>query len=89
MWSRKFWLDLLERSTKAAGWSVFGTLGAGAAGTLTGVDWLGVLNVAGFVLVVAALGNFLGARAGLGAPNSASFLPEQTDPPAPRRKRKP
>jgi hypothetical protein len=86
MWTKKFWLDVLERSVKAAGWSVAGTLGAGATGTLTGVDWPGVLNVAGFVFVAAALGALLvGGR--VGAENSASWLPEKSDPPAPRRKR--
>jgi hypothetical protein len=88
MWSRKFWLDLAERSLKAGAWALLGTLGAGATGTLTGVDWLGALNVAGYALVIAVLANLLGTKVvGLGASNSASFLPEKNDPPAPRKRR--
>src|SRR4051794_16682592 len=86
MWSRKFWADLAERSIKAALWALLGTLGADATGTLTGVDWLGALNVAGYALAIAVIANILGTKvAGLGAENSASFLPETIDPPAPRR----
>lgn len=88
MWSRKFWADLAERSIKAALWALFGTLGANATGTLTGVDWRGALNVAGYALVIAVIANILGTKvAGLGASNSASFLPESIDPPAPRNRR--
>lgn len=86
MWTRKFWADLAERSVKAALWALLGTLGADATGTLSGVDWLGALNVAGYALVIAVIANILGTKvAGLGAENSASFLPETIDPPAPRR----
>ena len=88
MWSKKFFADLAERSLKAAAWALLGTLGAGATGTLTGVDWLSALNVAGYTLVIAVLANLVGTKVvGLGADNSASFLPEKDDPPAPRRKR--
>lgn len=84
MWSRKFWADLAERSVKAALWALLGTLGADATGTLTGVDWIGALNVAGYALVIAVVANVLGTKvAGLGAENSASFLPEKIDPPRP------
>lgn len=88
MWSKKFFADLAERSVKAAAWALLGTLGAGATGTLTGVDWLSALNVAGYTLVIAVLANLVGTKVvGLGADNSASFLPEKADPPAPRRRR--
>lgn len=87
MWSKKFLADLMERSIKAALWALLGTLGADATGTLTGVDWPGALNVAGYAFAIAVIANVLGTKAGIGAPNSASFLPETVDPPAPRRKR--
>lgn len=88
MWSRQFWADLVERSVKAAIWSVLGTLGANATGTLTGVDWLSVLNVAGYTLVIAGLANLVGTKVvGLGANDSASFLPESLDPSKRRRTR--
>ena len=88
MWSKKFFADLAERSVKAAAWALLGTLGAGATGTLTGVDWLSALNVAGYTLVIAVLANLVGTKVvGLGADNSASFLPEKDDPPAPRKRK--
>lgn len=82
MWTRKFWADLAERSVRAAIWAALGTLGANATGTLTGIDWLGVANIAGYAFVLAALASVVGGR--IGADNSGSFLPETVDPPAPR-----
>lgn len=87
MWTKKFWLDLLERSIKAAGWSCLAVIGADQTGTISGVDWLGVLNVAGYALVVATVGGLLiGSR--VGAENSASWLPEKADPPAPQKRKR-
>jgi hypothetical protein len=87
MWSKKFWLDLLERSIKAALWSVAATIGADATGTISGVDWLAVLNVAGYAFLAATLaGVLIGGQ--IGARNSASFLPESQDPPAPRKRKR-
>lgn len=88
MWTRKFWADLLERAVKAAGWSLLATLGADATGTISGVDWVGAVNVAAYAFAIAVLGGLVvGSQVGAG--NSASWLPETEDPPAPRRKRKP
>lgn len=84
MWTRQFWADLLERSVRATVWSLLATLGAGATGTLTGVDWAGALNVAGFAFALATLAGLAGSRAG--AKDSASFLPASLDPP--KRKRR-
>lgn len=84
MWTKQFWADLLERSVRASVWSLLATLGANATGTLTGVDWAGTLNVAGFAFVLATLASLVGAKAG--AKDSASFLPKSLDPPKPKRK---
>ena len=89
MWTKEFWADLIERAVKAAVWSVLGLLGVGATGTLTGVDWLAVLNVAGYTFVIAVLLNLVGNKVvKLGAPDSASFLPPSLDPPKKPARRK-
>lgn len=85
MWTRQFWADLLERSIRATVWSLLATFGANATGTLSGVDWAGALNVAGFAFVLASLASLVGAKTG--AKDSASFLPAKLDPPKPKRKR--
>jgi hypothetical protein len=85
MWSKAFWADLAERSIRAAVWALLGTFGASATGTLTGVDWPGALNAAGFALVFAALAALVGAKTG--AKDSASFLPAKLDPPKRKAKK--
>lgn len=86
MWSKQFWADLAERAVKAAVWAAGAVILADKTGTLTGVDWLALLNVAGYALVASIVVNFAAAKAGVGAKDSASLLPASLDPPKKRKR---
>lgn len=77
MFTKAFWLDLAERVISTFAQSLLGAFTADGLGL--NLTWRGSLAVAG----LASLASLLKCLAALkvGAPDSASLLPESVDPP--------
>lgn len=78
MWTRKFWLDALERAIKTTA-QVAAVLTPTAAAVLTGgIDWKLVGITLALAPVASLITSLIGSR--VGNPESASLLPASDEP---------
>lgn len=64
MWSKRFWLELLERSLRAAAGSLVGLWVTGTGFSLFAIDWKASLGVAGGAAVFSVAASLLGSQVG-------------------------
>lgn len=85
MWSKKFWLEALERAVKTFAQTLAGLLIGDAAIDHVYATLSAKVGMAGMAAGISLLTSLAGTQ--VGANNSPAWLPEKDDPPAPRRKR--
>lgn len=81
MFTRQFWLDLVERAVKTFAQALLGAIGGDAAISGVHLPWTAKLAAAGMAAGISALSSLVGT--GVGAPDSGSWLPQNVDPPQP------
>lgn len=84
MWSKKFWLEALERAVKTFAQTLVGLIIGDAAIDHVYATITAKLGMAGMAAGVSLLTSIAGTQ--VGANNSPAWLPESEDPPAPRKR---
>ena len=81
MFTVAFWRDAAERATRAAAWTLLGTLGGTAAAPHVPVSWAATGIATGLAALLSLLASIVATTGASGRVGSPSFLRGQ--PPAP------